>query len=297
VILRYPGGKKKTAKHISPVLLPCRELREPYFGSGAVTFTALGLPGVLPTKVWINDLDTGIAALWTTVIRDPQALISRVTGFLPSVAAFIEFKASLLDGSFEMTDLERGFRKLAIHQMSYSGLGTMSGSPIGGLTQGLGNPKTYTVDCRWNPRSIIKGVNDAHRKLQGRAHEDCCTSVDALEVIQSPGDDVTLYVDPPYVEAGRVLYQFHYTEDQQHRHLAEVLAASPHRWLLSYDDCPLIRTLYAKFQIESTAWAYTMNSEKGKQGAELLILNRVPVPRALLPEEDTIGALFGSGSG
>jgi len=297
VTLRYFGGKKAAAKHIAPVLRPCRELREPYFGSGAVTLWALGLPGVLPEKVWINDLDDGIAALWTAVIREPEKLIALVEAFTPTVAAFVEFKASLLDASYEMPGVERGFRKLAVHQMSYSGLGTMSGSPIGGLTQGPDNPKDYEVGARWNPAGIVPHLLDAHTRLRGRAHEDCCTSYDALDVIRAPGEDVVLYVDPPYVKAGKTVYQVRYTSDQQHRDLATVLAASPHRWLLSYDDHPLVRELYAKFQIEEAEWAYTAHSKKGKIGAELLILNQVPTPRALLREEDAISALFESDPG
>ena len=40
-----------------------------------------------------------------------------------------------------------GFKKLAIHQISYSGLGTMSGGPLGGA----GQKSQYKIDCRWSP--------------------------------------------------------------------------------------------------------------------------------------------------
>ena len=290
MILRYPGGKKKVAKFLAPVLVPCDELREPFFGSGAVTFEALTKPNP-PKRVWINDIDLGIAALWTTVIRHPDQLAALVESFRPSVASFKDFKESLLDPDAVLSDADRGFRKLAVHQMSYSGLGTKAGSPIGGWDQEKVS-KAYTVECRWNSRKLVLDIARAHRLLQGRVHENRCTSYDALDVIQAPGDDVVLYMDPPYVGAGQSLYQHSYTEPG-HRGLAEALLNSPHRWLLSYDDHPLVHSLYSSVRVQPVSWAYTINSKEGNKGQELLILCGIALP--FMPGdnmEDLIQALF-----
>jgi len=47
--------------------------------------------------------------------------------------------------------LDVGFKKLAIHQISYSGLGTKSGGPLGGKSQ----ESIYKIDCRWSPKHIV----------------------------------------------------------------------------------------------------------------------------------------------
>ena len=45
-----------------------------------------------------------------------------------------------------------GFMKIAVHQLSYSGLGLRSGGPLGGRSQA----SPYKIDCRWSPEYIYK---------------------------------------------------------------------------------------------------------------------------------------------
>jgi len=274
MILRYPGGKKKVAFQLAEVLVPCDEFREPFFGSGAVTFALLQVCPQL-RRVWINDKDEGIAALFTAIIRHPKELSDLIQAFTPSVGAYREFLAALLAPS-SVADVRLGFQKLAIHQMSFSGLGTKAGSPIGGWNQ-EGQDKVYDVGCRWNPTKLAHTVMTLHQLLKDRVVEDRCTSYDACEVISAPGSGVVLYVDPPYVGAGAVLYQYGFVESD-HRRVATCLRASPHRWLLSYDDHPLVRELYAGETIETANWAYTINSKKDHDGAELLVRRGVGSP-------------------
>jgi DNA adenine methylase len=297
MILRYPGGKKKVAYDLAKMLVrddesPVLEFREPYCGSAAVTFTLLQF-AQFRGKVWLNDLDPGIAALWTTVIQKPEVLVSLIEKFVPAVPTYREYKDCLLDPGCcaSMPPAELGFRKLAVHQMSFSGLGTCAGSPIGGWDQGPDNPKTYDISCRWNPKALIPAIRKLHLSLQGRVVENQCTQLDAVTVVQAPGPGVCLYLDPPYVKAGGNLYQFAYHEDEPHRQLAAALKASPHRWLLSYDDHPLVHELYAGYPIEKTKWAYTINSQTEHDGSEIIVLNRVSCPEMCNPT--LIDDLFG----
>lgn len=270
MILRYPGGKKKVAGVLVSLFPQFSEFREPFFGSGAVTFNIAQENHSVP--LWINDLDSGIAALWTAVIREPQELAQLVDGFIPSLEAYREFVESLQDGS-ALTTVVRGFRKLAVHQMSYSGLGLKAGGPIGGWGQDPEtNPKKYDIGCRWNPSTLKAKIWKSHALLKGRCREDRCTEYDALELIRKPGEDVFLYLDPPYVGVGQDLYLLGYAE-QDHRALAKALTETSHKWALSYDDHPLVRELYREFHVDEKQWAYTINSKKENRGAELLVLS------------------------
>ena len=127
---RYPGGKGKLADTITMALTELAdgemlEYREPFFGGGSV-----GLRYFVETptlqRVWINDKDVGIACLWTAVINHHVELKSRVCEYVPDVADFDRFKDQLRaalpmpTGQNEIVDI--GFKKLAIHQISYSGL-------------------------------------------------------------------------------------------------------------------------------------------------------------------------------
>ncbi len=56
-----------------------------------------------------------------------------------------------------------------------------------------------------------------------------------------------------------------------HAALAELILKRE-RWIMSYNDCTEIRTLYKNNQILSIDWVYGMS--KNKQSSEVLILSR-----------------------
>lgn len=164
---RYPGGKSKLCNQIIGKLKQLAgfdrlEYREPFFGGGSIGSILLSQPNNI-SRIWINDFDLGISALWTSVIRYPDLLKERVMSFVPSVERFDEYKQLLMSHDLPVFNpnnddialVEYGFMKLAIHQISYSGLGTMSGGPLGGREQ----KSTYPIDCRWSPQYICKKID------------------------------------------------------------------------------------------------------------------------------------------
>jgi DNA adenine methylase len=217
--------------------------------------------------VWINDKDPGIAALWTAIAQHPVRLIECVEAFRPSVDAFDAFKQTLLAVESVPAEPEAvvdlAFKKLALHQMSFSGLGTMSGGPLGGRLQ----LSKYTIDSRWSSHRLCKRIGELHERFAA-ANVPGCTCLDFAELIQDEKVDCFIYCDPPYVVQGNGLYQCSFTE-QDHVRLAECLRKSPHPWVLSYDDCPLVRDLYSWANIEEVAVGYSVSSVR--RTAELLI--------------------------
>jgi len=151
---RCPGGKRKIASTIvEKILEQCRDRRinsycEPFVATGSVCLALLKTTGEMIQKVSINDLDKGTFALWWCVLNEPDALLRLVDQFEPSKQAFLQFRNELL-GCVEFSLPELAFRKLAIHQLSFSGLGVMAGGTV--------NP----FYSRWSPRQIRKNVNEA----------------------------------------------------------------------------------------------------------------------------------------
>jgi DNA adenine methylase len=245
---RYPGGKTKLRDQILCELRgrwssDVEEYREPFFGGGSVGILfARGTPDV--RRVWINDKDPGIACLWTAVIRSPEALIRRVLSFTPSVESFYTIKQWLLTdppvpkSPSAVTDY--GFRKLAIHQISYSGLGTQSGGPLGGEFQ----ESAYPIDCRWSPDSICGKIRSLHAMFSRlEVRHGCCTCLDFQEVIDDGARRSLIYLDPPYYVKGNDLYQCKFYHDD-HLRLRRILRQTEHDWVLSYDDQTDIRQWY-----------------------------------------------------
>ena len=265
---RYPGGKSKLKKIILSRLhqYSREEYREPFFGGGGVGSSFLAEQS--PSSIWINDKDIGISCLWTSVINHPDELKQKVMQFTPSTPTFYLHKNELLNLTTTPEHIDEvvyyGFIKLAIHQTSYSGLGTKSGGPLGGKEQ----KSKYKIDCRWSPSYICKKIDKLHKQLSAFAVKNKkCTNCDFEDLIRASGDAL-LYLDPPYYKKGNDLYQCGFTQ-QDHERLALSLRESEHDWVLSYDDCDEIRTLYEWANIEEINVNYTITATKEKCGKRL----------------------------
>ena len=285
-LMRYPGGKVRLAKRIVARLIEAwdgeiKEYREPFLGGANVALALLRHPiGI--ERIWGNDADAGVGCLWTAAIRWPEWLKDRIRGFAPSVEAFYQFRDALraLDtvppGPEDV--VEAGFMKLAVHRMSRSGLGTRSGGPMGGRDQPKGG-----IASRWNRERLCREVDDAHALLSMvEVVGDGCTSLDSGEVLKDDTEPALVYLDPPYYQKGSLLYQYSFCQDD-HERLARLLRESGHRWLLSYDDAPAIRDLYAWANLEAIEVGYSVNG--CHRTKELLIT----------PRHDTLVRVVGDG--
>lgn len=281
-IIRYPGSKAKLWKHIREALpfvatapLWNTELGcycEPFFGSGAIGWRLL--PGVAQgnrnARIILADLDPWLVALWKSVRDVPRDLIRKVLEFKPNVEAFYQFKDE--DGRLDIDPLLQGFRKLALHRMSHSGFGFMSGGPLGGADQA----SAYKVGCRWTPHSIVADIQTAHRQLTAfrRPVEIVCKDFADTFNMVPPRESSVVYLDPPYYVQGENLYK-HAMEEADHVRLADALRAARFRWLLSYDDHQRIRDLYSfatVTEFSMTPTCATTKAERRKNN-ELLIRN------------------------
>ena len=270
---RYPGGKSKLKKQIYQRLNEMIqandfEYREPFFGGGSIGTSFLNENANIQ-KIWINDFDLGISSLWTSLICYPNLLKSHVKNFKPSVDLFDKYKEELtcsfpvLNSESEIVNF--GFKKLAIHQISYSGLGTKSGGPLGGRDQ----KSNYKIDCRWSPEYICKKIDIIHQKFSNISiRNKICTNLDFSYLINNNECESIIYLDPPYFVKGNDLYQHGFNESD-HIRLAECLKNCKHKWLLSYDDCPQIRKIYEWAFIEEISEVnYTITATKDKKTGE-----------------------------
>lgn len=266
-MIRYPGSKAKLAEYITsrfPESMQFAlwsdkagwEYREPFFGAGAVGFSVMD---VLAPRcpIWINDLDSGMCALWRSVKEHPRDLARLISNFAPSTDLFYKFKE--LDGDPLPNFLWQGFRKLALHRMSYSGLGVMSGGPLGGRNQS----SEYNVNCRWNPERIIENLSSLN-ELLNRFKNVQITNLDFGEVIKDAPAECFIYADPPYYEKGPELYK-HSMSEADHARLAGLLRETKATWVLSYDEHPAIRELYSWATFEQIELKYTTAFSRGSR--------------------------------
>lgn len=268
---RYPGGKRKLREEILLALTSSysegMQYREPFFGGGSIGIEFIKHHPELQS-IWINDKDIGIYCLWKSVIEQPEELYSKIIKFVPSTKKFYAYKDELRNLTTTPLDdsgiLDIGFKKIAIHQISYSGLGTMSGGPLGGEEQ----KSDYKIDCRWSPSYLNKKINGIHSLLRGKRIK--CTCNDFETVISDTTENALIYLDPPYYVEGNKLYQCGF-EDTDHKRLANVLRESSMSWLLSYDDDKekVVRNMYKWAIVKELNVKYSITTARIKP--ELLI--------------------------
>lgn len=262
-LIRYPGGKSKGVIHEEIIQkldkIKTKEYREPFVGAFGIGIKFIQQnPDI--SKVWINDLDPGIASLWNSIIHNPKDLSARIENFTPSVQAFHDFKQELLRNSNLSDDI--GFKKLAVHQMSFSGLGAKAGGCMGGANQ----TSNYKVDCRFDKDRLQKTIFKLYKHFKTIQIEVTCLD---FEQVLGEGN-YTSYVDPPYYQKGNELYQHSFRQIDHIR--LQYLLQHRKQWLLSYDNCEQIRSLYEWAQVEEVTTNYSICSSRKK--TELLIFEK-----------------------
>jgi DNA adenine methylase len=183
--------------------------------------------------------------------------------------------------------VDLGFRKLAVHQISYSGLGTKSGGPLGGIEQ----KSQYKIDCRWSPNYICKKVDKLHELFMAiEVRGNCCTNLDFADLIADTRCPALLYLDPPYYVKGNDLYQHGFTIED-HRRLANALRNTEHAWVLSYDDCHEVRQLYNWANVESLQVNYSITACKEEGTGKRM--SRTKSELLICPKHAALAALSG----
>ncbi|MGG3468971.1 DNA adenine methylase [Neobacillus pocheonensis] len=162
--------------------------------------------------------------------------------------------------------LDQAFDFLFFNRTNFSGIYTAN--PIGGMQQ----KSDYPIDCRWNPQMLCKRIVECSKKLQGVK----ITNLSFDDVILAPGENVFMIIDPPYYVKGDSLYPVSMSHED-HFYLASLLTETNHKFLLTIDDCPEVRSIYQheSFFLNQESWKYSISQkrDKNKKGKELFISN------------------------
>lgn len=236
--LRYPGGKSKLAGFFADVIaeagLHGATYVEPFAG-GAGAGLALLHHGIVD-RVVINDLDPAVFAFWSSVRNEPADFVRRINTVPLTLEEWAHQK--LIYKTADARDpFALGFAFFYLNRTNRSGV--LNAGVIGGKSQS----GTYRIDARFNRDELARKVQD----IGNVADQIELTFDDGRKCVQqwAPQQNTFLYVDPPYVEAGGSLY-LNAFDDRDHALLARSLTENnAHRWLLTYDDAPLVRSLYA----------------------------------------------------
>ncbi|MBF2005970.1 MAG: DNA adenine methylase [Chlorogloeopsis fritschii C42_A2020_084] len=260
--LRYPGGKQKAISQIAHYIPPTfKEFREPFVGGGSVFFHILQQYPKLPC--WINDLNQELYYFWTQVKIDLPKLVEEVWKIKQQTTdGRALFKSLAVADISTMTPLERAVRFFVLNRITFSG------------TIESGGYSSASFKSRFTNSSIERLA-----ALNGCFINTRITNFDYSVLLKEPGDDVFIFLDPPYLSKSKSkLYgkkgDLHTCFD--HARFANLMSECPHKWLITYDNCEEVRHNFSFAYIYEWELQYGMNNYKQNQaekGKELLIAN------------------------
>ena len=258
--LRYPGGKSRMAPYFTQLIFAQQKYpkiyAEPFAGGAGAALNLL--VNEVVQKIYINDLSPGIAAFWRSVFNQSQELVEKIQKCSVNIDNWYE-QRDIFNNPEKYNDIDLGFATFFLNRCNRSGI--LTAGPIGGLMQ----TGKWKMDARFNRPNLIDRINF----LQSYSNRVSVTQLDAKEFmkcVEVEGDDIFLYIDPPYIVPGEQLY-LNSLNYQIHVELAEYLHGLSSPWVLTYDVVDqVIDDLYkglrvAKFDISHTAQKQHIGSE------------------------------------
>lgn len=277
---RYPGGKAWLASLLAAKL---REIApaggnyaEPYAGGAgaAVKLLASGAANA----IFLNDRDPRVYCAWQAILHENDRFQEKLSSVVPDIQQWWACK-NIVDNPYKATDpFEIGFATFFLNRTNRSGI-LQGAAPIGGYEQ----EREWKLNARFYRQTLLERI-DWLGKQSDRIH---VSRLDGLRFLRRMANKAkpneTLYfIDPPYVAAGSRLY-LNAMQSADHSALADYLCSGElNHWILTYDDCDLVRELYREAQVSKLAVRYTL--QRKRNDSEVYITpKRLALPR---PDND-----------
>jgi len=247
-IFPWLGGKRRLAKHILPLINGHKTYVEPFAGGAAIFFMKE------PSKVEvINDINSDVVNLYRVVRHHLDEFINHFRWSLISREEFMTAKK--VDPS-TLTDIQRAARFYFLQRNSF-------GAKVQGQSFGVA-PSTPP---KFNLTNIETDISQAHMRLARTYIEN----LPWQEIIKKYDRQETMfYLDPPYwgTEGYGVDFPF-----DNYELMAELARTIQGRMVISVNDIPEMRKVFAGLEMESHTLNHTPRGGGGVPRGELIIHN------------------------
>ncbi len=200
--LRYPGGKSRAVEKIAALIPPFDEFREPFVGGGSVF---IHLRQKFPhKKFWINDKYAELATFWRGLQSDSEKVIKQVWTWKYEFSDGKRLHKFLRENKEKFDAVETAAAFFISNRITFSGTTEAGGFSI------------QAFEKRFTDSSIerLATMPDILENVK-------ITDFDCEKVILEKGENVFLFLDPPYFSAtNSALYgkngNLHKTFDHAH---------------------------------------------------------------------------------
>lgn len=254
------GGKSRLADTIIPWINSIDHVlyAEPFVGMGGVFFRR----NRRPKAEVINDYSRDVSNLFRILKYHYVPFVEMLRWDLTTRHHWEALNKTPPD---VMTDMQRAARFLYLQKTSFGGKAV--GQSFGVDTTGSG---------RFDVTQVVPALEDLHSRLTGVTIE-CLNYDDFIRRYDRP--HTLFYIDPPYYgcedDYGKNMFA-----RSDFENLATVLADIKGKFILSLNDTPEVRDIFAAFKIHAVETTYTI-SGKAQDAAEVMIHNLPETPRAL----------------
>lgn len=248
----YVGGKKQLARRIITRIGEIEHslYAEPFVGMGGVFLRRPSRPKVEA----INDASRDVATFFRILQRHYQAFLDMLKWQVTSREEFQRLAAQDPD---TLTDLERAARFLYLQRLSFGG--KVASRSFGIDTNG---------PARFDLTRLVPLLEAVHERLAG-VWVDCLPWQEFMRRWDRPG--ALFYLDPPYWGTEHFYGRDLFGRDQ-FAELSAALQGLQGRFILSLNDVPEVRALFAWASIETVELSYQAGgAENTKRAREVVI--------------------------
>ncbi len=247
----WVGGKTKLSKDIVQ-LMPAHSLYIEVFG-GALSVLYAKPKFKLPRyREVVNDINGELINLHRMIQTRPESLSQTLSRLLISREIFYKLKQGVYK---PRSDIERAAYYYYLLTQSFGAKG-----------------ENFAMSAKTRrPKDIYKGFDVWSQRLRFVTIEN----MPFEHLIKTYNrDEALFYCDPPYVGTEHYYKNMPSFGIEEHIKLRDTLASSQGKFLLSYNDCDVVRDLYKDFNIiQSKDIVYTLHATSYKSVKEVYITN------------------------
>ncbi|WP_229204133.1 DNA adenine methylase [Campylobacter anatolicus] len=241
----WVGGKSKLAKEIIPLMPDHTKYVEVFGGALSVFYQKE------PSKIEIvNDINGDLINLHRIIRTRPQSLSAQLNKMLRSREMFYLIKQGKIK---PRNDIQRAAFYFYLLSTSFGSKGD-----------------NFAMGKSRSGKSIYRDFMTHSKRLKHTLIENL--SYEKL-IKEYDSNDTLFYLDPPYIGTENYYKMISGFTMKDHETLARILKCINAKFMLSYNDCEVIRHLYKDFNLKELEVRYSINATRRDKSSELLIMN------------------------